>query len=491
MRVSIEQLMNESGVTFGTSGARGLVSAMTDAVCYAYTRAFLQHLSDQGALTVGAGVAIAGDYRPSSERIMTAVGRAAEDGGYTAVNCGAIPSPAVALYGIDTGIPAIMVTGSHIPDDRNGIKFNKATGEINKGDETGIKSQSVDIPDGLFDSAGMFINKVSLPTQTIEADERYIARYVDYFGASALSGKIIGLYEHSTVGREEMYHVLTALGAEVIKLGYSDTFIPVDTEAIRPEDCILAKQWAKEYTLDAIASADGDCDRPLLSDEHGAWFRGDVLGVLCAEYLKADAAATPVSCNTVAEKSGIFKKVLRTRIGSPFVIAGMEQLKAETFQSIIGYEANGGFLTYSPFKSGEKELKALPTRDALLPIIAALLLSIQKETSLSQLAGAYPSRFTASDRLKEFPLEKSRAILKRLDTGSFESDALAIEELLKDECGTVDSIDRTDGVRITFHNREIVHLRPSGNAPEFRCYAEAESDNRAVELTQTCLNKLK
>jgi len=42
--ISIEQLMSESGVGFGTSGARGLVTAMTDQVCYAYTRAFLQYV---------------------------------------------------------------------------------------------------------------------------------------------------------------------------------------------------------------------------------------------------------------------------------------------------------------------------------------------------------------------------------------------------------------------------------------------------------------
>ena len=43
MKVSIGKLMKESGVGFGTSGARGLVVQMTDFVCYAYTKAFLLH----------------------------------------------------------------------------------------------------------------------------------------------------------------------------------------------------------------------------------------------------------------------------------------------------------------------------------------------------------------------------------------------------------------------------------------------------------------
>ena len=40
-------------------------------------------------------------------------------------------------------------------------------------------------------------------------------------------------------------------------------------------------------------------------------------------------------------------------------------------------------------------------------------------------------------------------------------------------CGNPRDIDRTDGVRITFENEEVVHLRPSGNAPQMRAYAVA------------------
>jgi phosphomannomutase len=48
-------------------------------------------------------------------------------------------------------------------------------------------------------------------------------------------------------------------------------------------------------------------------------------------------------------------------------------------------------------------------------------------------------------------------------------------------------VDTTDGVRATFHNGEIVHLRASGNAPELRCYAEAATELRALELTRLAL----
>ena len=41
MKISVNDMMATSGVGFGTSGARGLVSQMTDLVCYSYTYAFL------------------------------------------------------------------------------------------------------------------------------------------------------------------------------------------------------------------------------------------------------------------------------------------------------------------------------------------------------------------------------------------------------------------------------------------------------------------
>ena len=122
MEIKVQDLMIRSGVKFGTSGARGLADDMTDFVCYVYTRGFLQHLESAGELKAGGTeVAIAGDLRPSTDRIMQAVRRAAADMDYTPVNCGKLPSPAVALYGIVNQVPAIMVTGSHIPADRNGI----------------------------------------------------------------------------------------------------------------------------------------------------------------------------------------------------------------------------------------------------------------------------------------------------------------------------------------------------------------------------------
>jgi phosphomannomutase len=486
MTIRIADLMQNSGVKFGTSGARGLVTAMTDLVCYAYTAAFLQHLEQHGRAHPGMRVAIAGDRRTSTGRIIRAVSRAATDRGYPVTSCGRIPSPAVALHGLQEQIPAIMVTGSHIPDDRNGIKFNAPEGEILKDDEASMRTQIVELADR-FDEAGMFRDESTVPEPTVDfrAGRSYVARFVDAFPADLLKGKRLGLYTHSAVGRDLMQEIYEALGADVTRLADSDAFIPVDTEAIRPEDIALAATWAKEYAFDAIVSTDGDSDRPLLADELGRWMRGDVAGILCAKQLGADAVVTPVSCNSAAESCGAFARVIRTRIGSPYVVAAMQEAVKSGARRVVGYEANGGFLTASSIPTPKGMLEPLPTRDAVLVHLAVLWASVQAHRSLSQLLEELPPRFTWSDRIKEFPTELSHGRLAELRKGgeSTISNAFGV-------FGALLSVDWTDGMRMRFEGDAIVHIRPSGNAPELRCYTEAATESAARDLNARAMDLL-
>lgn len=490
MRISLEQLSVRTGVRFGTSGVRGLAAEMTDLVCYAYTSGFLQYLRATGQLAQpGTPVAVAGDLRPSTDRIVEAVCRAVEDHGYRPVYCGKVPTPALTFYGLQQRIPSIMVTGSHIPEDRNGIKFNTPTGEVLKTDEAGILAQEVDLPEELFEANGAFkvARTAGLRPVCAQAEQAYVGRYLAVFPPSVFQGLRLGVYQHSAVGRDLLVRLLEALGAEVTPLGRSDRFIPVDTEAIRPEDVNLARQWAGQYGFDAIVSADGDSDRPLISDEHGQWLRGDLAGILCAKFLRADSVSTPVSSNTAVERCGWFAEVRRTRIGSPYVIAAMMEAAARGAKRVVGYEANGGFLIQTDLEVDGQRLAALPTRDAVIVLLSVLSLARQQGQTISELAESLPRRFTASDRLTDFPPERSQAVLGRFNTGNEGTDRQAVEALFGSLCGPVARLDRTDGLRIVFANDEIVHLRPSGNAPELRCYAEADSAQRAQELTTRAL----
>ena len=477
--MKIDELMISSGVGFGTSGARGTVEAMTNPVCYAYTRAFLQAMSGQGRIRAGDKVYLAGDLRPSTGRILAACIRAVADSGQVPVYVGRLPSPAVACYAMLNGAASIMVTGSHIPDDRNGIKFNRPDGEILKPDEEAIRAQSVDLP-----TPFPAISEEDLPEIDDQARQFYIKRFTGFFATDCLRDMRVGVYQHSGVARDLLVEILGALGAEVTPLARSEVFIPVDTEAIREEDIKLGQEWAVEHRFDAIVSTDGDADRPLIADETGQWLRGDIVGILCARYLGISKLVTPVSSNTAVDACGWFDGVYRTRIGSPYVIERMNQALADG-GSVAGYEANGGFLMASDVTLDGRHLTALPTRDAVLPILSILASAREQGCPVSQLVAALPPRYTASDRLKNFPTDMSRQKIAELA-----SSTAAIEAMFGDLCGRIQNIDQTDGLRITFENDEIIHLRPSGNAPELRCYNEAASQERVQVLNKACLKTL-
>jgi phosphomannomutase len=476
--MKLSALMDSSGVKFGTSGARGLVRAMTDEVCYAFARAFFQ-----GLVRAPSDVGIAGDLRSSTGRIMSAVTKACIDCGHRPVHCGRIPSPAAALFGIEKRIPTVMVTGSHIPDDRNGIKFNTASGEILKEDEQTITRQTVTLPD-CFDHDGMLVPGAvpgALPVAD-EARSAYVSRFLSAFPAGMLEKKRVVVYEHSAVGRDILCEVLGGLGADVVRVGSSKAFVPVDTEAIRPADVEAARRWAREHAPFAVVSTDGDSDRPLVGDEHGEWLRGDVAGILCAKYAGADVVVTPVSSNTAVEKSGLFERVVRTKIGSPFVIEAMQRAALAGGKCVVGYEANGGFLTASPVRLRSGTLSPLPTRDAVVVILSVLALAVENGVTVSALLAGLPPRYTASNRLTEVPSEQSAALLADM----MRNGPVDLEAVL----GKAVAVDVTDGLRVTFDSGEIAHLRASGNAPELRCYAEAATEKRAREITSMVLGLL-
>lgn len=481
--LTVDLLMQQSGVQFGTSGARGEVVAMTDRVCYGYTQGFLSYLREIGEYD-GGRVALAGDLRPSTPRILAACAQAISDMGGEPVFCGYVPTPALALYAFGQKIPCLMVTGSHIPDDRNGIKFYRPAGEVLKSDEAGMKRQTVVLDEAAFDAGGMLLSPAPLPAIT-DVASAYIARYVEAFGADALAGRKIGVYQHSAVGRDIVLSIVEALGAEGVAIGRATKFIPVDTEAIRPEDVALAREWAADYGFDAIISTDGDSDRPLLADHTGEWLRGDVLGVLCARAMGAQTVVTPVSSNTVLELSGAFAHCARTKIGSPYVIEAMNAGLAAGQERVCGYEANGGFLLVSDFVLGERRISALPTRDAVLPVLAVI--AAAKGRQVADLLRELPPRVTYSDRLQNFATERSEAIFATLLEGRAEDQLARLNHHFGAIAGAILTIDLTDGIRMSCADGSILHLRRSGNAPELRCYSEADDAERAAAINAAAL----
>ncbi|AKI02715.1 phosphomannomutase [Hoeflea sp. IMCC20628] len=462
---------------FGTSGLRGLVGELTDGTAAAHARAFARHLRLSAMAAEGAPVFLGRDLRASSPEIAGQCAAALLAEGFEPVDCGVLPTPALALHAMAKGAAALMITGSHIPDDRNGVKFYRPDGEIDKQDEAAISRLA---PEFLL---GPLSAPSGLRDETAAATAAFIDRYRGFTTGDMLRGLRIGLYEHSSAASGVLAEILQEAGVEVVRLGRSDVFVPVDTEAVSDETRALVAGWVCSHGLDGLVSADGDGDRPLVADETGQVLRGDALGLIVARYLGADAIVTPVTSNSGIE-SRCQARVHRTRVGSPFVISGMAQALAGGASRVIGFEANGGVLTGNDIEVGTARLAALPTRDSVLPVLSAFAAARAAGQSLSAHVAALGLPVAASDRIENFPTATSKALLAEL------SEDAAVRDSFFEPIGPVSTVDLTDGFRVTLQNGAIVHLRPSGNAPEMRIYSEAATEAEARKLIVSTVGRV-
>ncbi|MEX0955354.1 MAG: phosphomannomutase [Rhizobiaceae bacterium] len=462
--------MSSSDLKFGTSGLRGLSTVLDGRPAVSFSHAFVRVMIDQGRLPQGGSILIGRDLRASSPSIARYCMAGIRQAGAEPVDCGALPTPALAAHAMKLGAPAIMVTGSHIPDDRNGLKFYRPDGEIDKHDEAAVLEAEASQPEALI------VEQADAAGTDADATAGYVDRALAMLAPDALAGMRVGVYQHSSVMRDMLTDVLARLGAETVSFGHSDTFVPVDTEALRPEDAELCRAAVRKYGLDAIVSTDGDADRPLIADAAGEFVRGDLVGAVTAAMLGADCVVTPITSNSGIERSGRFARVMRTRIGSPCVIEGMRIAATEGAATVVGFEANGGVLLGTNAEIAGRRVSALPTRDAMLPILAVLWAVKSAGKQLSSFADEFAFGAALADRLQNVPADRSAPFLAAMD-----GDANFRETFL---AGLIEvaAFDTTDGVRMIGTDGSVLHYRASGNAPELRCYVEARSAEQAAAL---------
>ncbi|HSO46500.1 MAG TPA: phosphomannomutase [Rhizobiaceae bacterium] len=455
-------------VKFGTSGLRGLAVDLCAGAAFRHVHGFCRMLAQTGKAAPGSAIFFAHDKRQSSQLLAAQTAQAVRQAGFVAQDCGEVPTPALAFHAFRQGAAAIMITGSHIPADRNGLKFYLPGAEIGKSDEAGII-------EGAGAAPGLPETTPALGANSAEdVMAQWRERYRDLLPAGHFSGMRIGVHEHSSVATDFLGDLLAGFGATIHRFGKTAQFTPVDTEAVAPKFLSHYAEVAAANRLDAIISADADGDRPLLAAANGQPVPGDLIGWLAAQWADADAVATPVTSNSaIVDGAGV--TVHRTRVGSPYVIAAMEDAIAEGAKCVAGFEANGGFLLASDTLINGRPVAALPTRDSTLPILAALDAMRVRGLRAGELAQASGFRATAGNRISDYPAERSAALMAALDNESQAGRLLA-------PIGVTENVDRTDGLRFFLKGGEVLHFRPSGNAPEMRCYAEASNENRVNEL---------
>ncbi len=580
-------------LVFGTSGIREFVKFLEDIKCFAMAKAILSYMEEIGEPRA---MAYAGDFRPSTSRIVTTQIMAALEMEREIVYGGELPTPAVVYYGMyreEGAIPSSEITASHCPVlplniEQNGIKPNRMTGEVLKEDERRILKHVREFMEiefmmreeqSKFGKKGMLKKKLSVEQKELlgktldimknvnkEVEKMYSDRYAKGFGRIFDENDKIPFVEHMAVGRDLIKKTFEEMGADIQPYERNRAWVEgliVDTEDIKPKLAEIVgnigKEWkGKGEEIRGIFTTDGDSDRPALFDEDGTFVYGDKLGYLTCEYirnLKANhgkkvfvAVTATVSDAVIRRMESLGMEVAKVKIGSPYVVKAMEDRLARAAKAgedviACGFERNGGFLLGSDITlDNGSVLKALPTRDSLLPIITAFHTAKKEERTIGELvnnrfSGEYASyawsslidsktvdpldagntelcrQYTATmgqaimrnfsprdlnivevqfhddesitylvNDGKEYAAEKGEEFSEYMNNIKRTLESYFTED--KELFGGIDRINYLDGVRMFFKNKEVIHMRPSGNSPQWRIYTEAPTLERAQQMTE-------
>jgi phosphomannomutase len=231
-------------------GVEGQPITLTDGIARTIGYAFAQWLADRTGKT-DLKVAVGHDSRLSAEAIKTAVFQGLEKGGCTVFDCGLASTPAMFMstvfenYGYEG---SIMLTASHLPFNRNGMKFFIAEGGLEKQDIKKILTMAAET--GEFEGA-----ELSTAT-TIPLMDDYANHLVQVIRKGTgsehpLTGLKIVVDAGNGAGGFFVDKVLTPLGADTTGSQFLDPDGSFPNHIPNPED---------PEAMDAIIAAVGDND---------------------------------------------------------------------------------------------------------------------------------------------------------------------------------------------------------------------------------------
>ncbi|OGC92730.1 hypothetical protein A2876_00005 [Candidatus Amesbacteria bacterium RIFCSPHIGHO2_01_FULL_48_32b] len=432
---------------FGTSGIRGPADSLfTKDFCQKIGLVFGTWLKSKGK---NGPVALAYDPRQSSPRIKDGLIQGLSAAGFSALDQGVIPTPALTYFLKNSPhvSGAVMITGSHINADLNGVKLMFDGEEVTKLHELEIEKLFSDsrlktdnsIPDVKYDSS---------------AKELYLNLLKSLSHPPYPNWKIV-LDTSNGAQTGIIRDLFLDLKLDFTCTNYCDIQSPFfsgkDTEKVS-DYADLSRQVLLAHA-DFGIGFDVDGDRVIFVDEKGQFIPGDYTCALLARDSSSPAIVTPISTSSVIDHIG--KKVFRTPVGSTHVAAKMKEVG-----STFGFEANGGAIS-SEIHFG---------RDGAVTMVKLLNYLIKSSSPLSQAVDSLPHFEIFRDKI-DCPFDKYSSIYSAAQEKYHAS-----------------RIDTTDGVKIYLSPQQWLLFRGSGNAPEFRVFAESPDPNSARKLGHEGLN---
>jgi phosphoglucosamine mutase len=389
---------------FGTDGIRGTANAgaMTAEMALRvgmaagkrFTRGDHRHV-----------VVIGKDTRLSGYMLEPALAAGFISVGMDVTFVGPMPTPAVALLTrslrADLGV---MISASHNPYEDNGIKLFGPDGyKLSDDDEAEIERMIEAGTDGALAPSA----KLGRARRLDDVEGRYIEFAKNTFPKGL---RLDGLKVVIDCANGGAYKVAPAalweLGADVVRLGVSPDGFNIN-KGCGSTDTSAMCAAVVTHGADIGIALDGDADRVLIADEHGALLDGDQLMAMVAENwhragrLQGGGIVATVMSNLGLEKhlarSGL--KLERTQVGDRYVV---ERMRAGGFN--VGGEQSGHIILADYNTTGDGLIAALE-------VLACVVRAGKPVSEVGRMFRPYPQllrnvRFNGTQPLEDASVKK-------------------------------------------------------------------------------------
>jgi len=424
----------------------------------AYATQRKQMLPENKTIVVGR------DARISGSMVNLLVSGTLMGMGYDVVNIGlaSTPTTEMAVTG-EKAAGGIILTASHNPKQWNALKLLNEKGEFlndAEGKEVLAIAEREDFDFAEVDKLGKMTEKDYLPYHVQKVLDLKLVNKE----AIAKRNFTVAIDCVNSVGGLAIPAILRALGVKnIIELNCEPTGYFAHNPEPLPQHLTQISDLLKEGKADVGFVVDPDVDRLAIICENGDMFGEEYTLVSVADYILAHTPGN--SCSNMSSTRALSDvtrmhggEYTASAVGEVNVVTEMKRVNA-----VIGGEGNGGVI-YPAAHYG---------RDALVGIALFLSSLCEKNRKVSELRKTFPNYCISKNRIDLTPTTDVDAILEN------------VKEAYKSE-----RINDKDGVKIDF-KEGWVHLRKSNTEPIVRVYSEAETMDKANELAQGIIDRVK
>lgn len=435
------------------SGIRGIVGeSLTPDVIVKYVSAYSQ-MMPAGPILLGR------DSRPSGDVLCNFVAYLLNCLGREVIEIGIVPTPTVLFCVKEKGYAGgIVITASHNPIEWNALKLVNSKGKFLSPAEFAKLSELVE--QGKFDYAVW--NKLGKSEKMHDMALLHLEKVLNFVDVEKIKAKNFKVVIDTVNGAGGPIgaKLLRTLGCEVIEINTETTGYFAHPPEPTPANLTQLSEKMKECSADVGFALDPDADRLVLAGSDGEILSEEYTLALCADHYLSSKEKTDLVinlsssrlCDDVAAKHGV--KVLRVPTGEIHVTESLEQTGAK-----LGGEGNGGVIL-------PQINKCRDTLVGMALILEYLANNGKKIEDCAKEIGNY-SFIKNKFQVTDIDLTKTEALLK---------------EKIPDG-----KLNNSDGLRLDFDDSWVL-IRKSNTEPIVRVFAEAKSEQRALELIEAIRN---